>query len=865
MTVYSQQELYFRQVGEWRDPREAFFEDLDTDIQMWTIAGDQIILGMDVNSDIRDPDITQWRTKWSLVEPLQEAHGPINVATCQSNNSQTPIDTIWTTPGLTITQTGMTGFGELDLGSADHRMLWIDVDKESMFGFRPPPPQRRPNNTLPLNDPRIVKRYNKIVHQERLALGLPNRIIALEHKAISGTFAASDEIQLEHLIAQDMKIREKAKTACRPFYSGQVLYSNTIGLARKKIHLWNMVVSRRYNKRTDTRAIRRLMTQTNTPLALQASLEEAEQARDQCYTEYKQHKKNHVQLHEEFRYQICVRRAASFGTSVEAQEKIVTHNQVQRNKFQKINRILGHKIRPSLSMVEYDNPTEPEGLIPCYTKESIEKACAEEGKRRFSQTANTPFLQGSLLQDLGFLATQATVDQILEGKYIPEDDVDIHTREFISQLFRPASIAQLPEITGIPSTAEYIKGWKKMRSTIASSPFGPLFSDYIAGCDDVKVADIDAAIMSIPLITGYCPVAWQKAVDVMIPKKQTSTHVTKLRIIVLFHSMFNMINKIIGRLVIKRADDLGLIPAEAYGSRPGRRANVCALNKVLTYDILRQKRIPAALCSNDAISCYDRIVHAVASLCMQRLGVSAATCKLMFGTLQHIQHHVSTAYGMSDTPYGGIEIPLQGVGQGNGAGPAIWLIMTIPLINLLRDKGFGFKSTTVLTGESYRFVCYTFVDDTDTVHSATHPDTSPTDVITEMQDVINTWEGGLRATGGALSHTKSYWYLLSLQWHQQRQAWQYQHTADIPGQLTIQGPGGRLPLTRHDPDHAEETLGLWIAPNNANQCAQVRALQEKILKWSDKIRTRQLSISLSGDCHQCHHPSCRTSKESSNS
>ena len=170
--------------------------------------------------------------------------------------------------------------------------------------------------------------------------------------------------------------------------------------------------------------------------------------------------------------------------------------------------------------------------------------------------------------------------------------------------------------------------------------------------------------------------------------------------------------------------------------------------------------------------------------------------------------------------------------------------MTIPLINLLRDKGFGFKSTTVLTGESYRFVCYTFVDDTDTVHSATHPDTSPTDVITEMQDVINTWEGGLRATGGALSHTKSYWYLLSLQWHQQRQAWQYQHTADIPGQLTIQGPGGRLPLTRHDPDHAEETLGLWIAPN-ANQSAQVRALQEKILKWSDKIRTRQLSISLS--------------------
>jgi hypothetical protein len=272
---------------------------------------------------------------------------------------------------------------------------------------------------------------------------------------------------------------------------------------------------------------------------------------------------------------------------------------------------------------------------------------------------------------------------------------------------------------------------------------------------------------------------------------------------------------------------------------------VCALNKVLTYDILRQKRIPAALCSNDAVSCYDRIVHAVASLCMQRLGVSAATCQLMFGTLQNMKHYVSTAYGMCDTPYGALEIPLQGVGQGNGAGPAIWLIMTIPLINLLRDKGFGFQSTTVLTGESYRFVCYTFVDDTDTIHSAITHDTPPAEVIHNMQNVIDTWEGGLRATGGALSHAKSYWYLLSLKWHQTRQVWQYQTIADTPGILTIRGQSNqRQTLTRHEPDHAEETLGLWIAPD-ANQNAQVRALQAKIMQWSDRIRTRHLSISLS--------------------
>jgi exonuclease III len=854
LTVYSQQELYFQDNGGWRDPREAFFEDLDTAIQMWLLAGEQLIIGIDVNEDIRSPDITKWRDKWNMIDALHDLHGQINVATCRSNDSQIPIDTIWSTAGLHITKGGMTGFGSLDLGSADHRMLWIDITQDSMFGFRPPPPQRRPQETLPLHDPRIVNRYNRIVSAERSLLNIPSQITSLEQRAVDGLFNDSTDGPLyDALLAQDMAIRQKAKKECRPFYAGQVLYSKTIGTARKAIHLWDMVISLRNHKRTDTRAIRRLMKLTQIPRALQTTLEEAELARSACYDEYKCLKKDHVQLHEDFRHEICERRATKFGTSVEVQEKIVSNNRLQKNQFRKIQRIMGHKARPVLSSVTYDAlqhpaydaPQHPAYVTHCHTKNEIEQACALEGQRRFSQAENTPFLQGSLLRDLGYLAAQTTVDQILARQYTPEGDVDQCTRDFIDQLFLPPSVASLPMITGIPTTDEYVCGWKKMRSSVASSPFGPLFSDHIAGCDDIRVADIDAAMTAIPLITGYCPVAWQKAVDIMIPKKQSSMHVSKLRIIVLFHATFNMINKTIGRLMVQRADTLGLIPAEAYGSRPGHRSNVCALNKVLTYDILRQQRIPAALCSNDAMSCYDRIVHAIASICMQRLGIAPSTCQLMFGTLQHIQHHVATAFGMSSTHYGGLEIPLQGIGQGNGAGPAIWLIMTIPLINLLRSKGFGFKSTTVLTGETYRFVCYTFVDDTDTIHSAKDHHTPTHTVISEMQQVIDTWEGGLQATGGALSSSKSYWYLVSMQWDQRRQQWRYNTINDTPGQLTIHGnTATRLPLTRYNPDHAEETLGLWIAPN-ANQQAQVRALQLKIMRWSDQIRTRQLSMTLS--------------------
>lgn len=92
----------------------------------------------------------------------------------------------------------------------------------------------------------------------------------------------------------------------------------------------------------------------------------------------------------------------------------------------------------------------------------------------------------------------------------------------------------------------------------------------------------------------------------------------------------------------------------------------------------------------------------------------------MFGTLQDVKNYVATAYEVSATLYGAIKIRLQGgVGQGNGANPAIWLIITIPLINMLHDKGFGFCSTVDHTAESYCFVGYTFVNNTDTIHLTT--------------------------------------------------------------------------------------------------------------------------------------------------
>ena len=62
------------------------------------------------------------------------------------------------------------------------------------------------------------------------------------------------------------------------------------------------------------------------------------------------------------------------------------------------------------------------------------------------------------------------------------------------------------------------------------------------------------------------------------------------------------------------------IPKEQYGRRKGKNAIMHDINKRLIYDMIHLQRQPPTLCSNDAKSCYDCIVHSVVSMAMQQMG-----------------------------------------------------------------------------------------------------------------------------------------------------------------------------------------------------------------------------------------------------
>jgi hypothetical protein len=194
----------------------------------------------------------------------------------------------------------------------------------------------------------------------------------------------------------------------------------------------------------------------------------------------------------------------------------------------------------------------------------------------------------------------------------------------------------------------------------------------------------------------------------MIQKKSGVTDLSGLRTIVLFPVDCNFAFKHVGRTMMQVAESTQALAPEQYGSRRRHKAIDLAVNKALTFDILRQLKRAGAICSNDAKSCYDLIGHTTASLSMQQVGVPQHIINCLFTTLQDAIHKVQTGFGDSKDSYGGKVwlIPIHGIGQGNGAGPAIWAVVSTPLLNALRQKGFGCEIICPLSSEYFRFVGY---------------------------------------------------------------------------------------------------------------------------------------------------------------
>jgi hypothetical protein len=168
---------------------------------------------------------------------------------------------------------------------------------------------------------------------------------------------------------------------------------------------------------------------------------------------------------------------------------------------------------------------------------------------------------------------------------------------------------------------------------------------------------------------------------------------------------------------------------------------------------------------------------------MVQLGSLFAPVVSMFKVLQAAVYKIRTTYGDSNiTVKSPRTKPFQGSsGQGNGCGPALWVAVSAQIIQMLYTDGYGMTVLSAISGTLVVIACFAFVDDTDVIHSQANMTGEQIGI--KMQSVMNTWEGGIHATGGALEPSKSHWYLIDFKWIPQCLRWDYHLLNDLPGIL----------------------------------------------------------------------------------
>ena len=157
----------------------------------------------------------------------------------------------------------------------------------------------------------------------------------------------------------------------------------------------------------------------------------------------------------------------------------------------------------------------------------------------------------------------------------------------------------------------------------------------------------------------------------MMKKKINSNHISSLRSVVLAEADFNFNNKILGCRAVNHAEAINDIAPEQYGTRKDKNSIDQALHKHITYDIMKQCKKPGILCSNNVKLCYDRVICLVAALAYKRVGMTQPPLDCMLITIQEMNHHICTSFGLSEQTLQKqfANTPFQGILQGNGVAP----------------------------------------------------------------------------------------------------------------------------------------------------------------------------------------------------
>ena len=636
-------------------------------------------------------------------------------------------------------------------------------------------------------------------------------------------------------------IRRKAEANCRKLAMGKVPWSPQMQEFWDRLSLWKILLKGRKKCRVSSRKVRRLLKKTHRPDAWKldtASLEIRLKNERKAYKEAKknsasQWRKDYIDV------QVKSTKKKQWRSSKARDHYLRLRQMKQREEARRRRRARGKGSSGGLRAIQVEQVEGNHTVTrTIHDHHLVEEGCMRENRARYDQTRApycTPPMDDPLYQMFTGDDREEMSTALLEGRLaIPEDLDSAATKAFLST----CRFVKDHEVQRVHISREnHVSFWSKIPENKGSEPHGLHNGHFKAGAQSMIISECDAILRNIPVTTGTVPDQWKHLMNFAIEKKAGDFRLAKMRTIQLMNSEFQANNKLIGRGAMNYAEKRKLIPPGQCGSRKHHQAIDLAFSKRMVWDLLILQRRSAGWISNDAKSCFDRVVHWVAILALLRFGITWRAVAMMFNTMAQSTHRVRTGFGDSELSFcPPSNVPFQGCGQGNGAGPAIWVAVSSILIIMMEAAGFGFECLSALESKLVSAQCFCFVDDTDVIESAPSVLSSGEDVSGSVQKAATLWAGGIRATGGAINPDKSFWWLIDFAW-EPKGYWRFRRIAEMPAEISLIGPDGTCETIRRlEPDEAEKTLGIMMAPDG-DERAQEKKLRSVATEWAEKIKT----------------------------
>ena len=864
ITAFHQQEAAFKnERRQTHDPHINFRKDLIQFIHESQERHEEIVLAGDFNEDDRSQNSVPYKlmTACKLSDAWRSRHPHIQEPITY-NRGRKRLDFIFTSPTL-IDSIEKIGYLPFEAGfTTDHRSIFVDFKTTKFFGLQPQL-QQHMQRGIQSNHKKNRITYLSTAHQ----YATKHNLFSTLHDLCSSTERNDTLIeQLDTILGTACALGEKRCRQYRPYWW------------TSRIH--QLRIYRRYLQKH----LRDLLNNVNQTSRYQRALEKREVPDSIPTTLIETRRKLSATKHEIRNIQLLSRKHRD-AELIQRQQTASNSNQLQAAKILKAIKKVEHRndafhmfqnikqaqnksgvtdISIPSSWPPPLDPDHPDIILPdpkladknqetfrsINVPTEITQYLLMRNKRHFGQSKGTPFTVPPLSIDLNWQASTDQAEYILQGNYDNQDLDSItslilqHCRSITTLDSIPAPltmdefVAKLRvwnERTSTSPSGRHLGHYKVLLKSYASDTTSPMETELEQYRNDLLRAHLQ--IVNYCLKHGYSLQRWKNVVNIMILKEPGNTKIHRLRVIHLFEADYNLVLGVKWKQLLRKAEkDKSLHPGQA-GSRPGRDAPSLVLLEELKNDITLSTRYPLLNFDNDASSCYDRIIPALASLIARKYGLHRNVVIINATTLQEARYKLKTEWGVSDEDYQHTTMfPLYGTGQGSGNSPMIWCIISSVLFTCHSEKAHGAIFESPDRTQSIHLSIVGFVDDSTSItNDFRSQPPSPETLLVKLEHDVQLWHDLLWSSGGCLELPKCSYHFIYFDF--KPDGTPYARTHFHRDAISVNDPHGNpIRIPQKSSFNPHKTLGHYRSPIGP-QKHQLKELSKKMRHISNILAT----------------------------